>query len=95
MKEILNRNTKSITQFFNGRDCRAVITSADDIVDRRLCNATFYAQSIDGNVLFFAQFDDSQANSLPYGNGRFLLSLQYVKKAYIIALVKVTSFELI
>lgn len=95
MEEILNRNTKSIAQFFNGRDCRTVVASADDIVDRRLCNAAFYAQSIDGNILFFAQFNNPQANSLSYGNGRFLLSSQYVKKEYIIALAKVTSFELI
>ena len=32
MKELLNRDTQAITQFFDGRHCGAVIPATNDVV---------------------------------------------------------------
>lgn len=51
MEEILNGNTKPITQLFDGGDGRAVIAPANDIVHSGLGHTASGTQSVYGNIL--------------------------------------------
>ena len=54
VEEILYRYPKSVAQLFNGRDRRAVVAPAYNVVDGRLRDAAHAAQLVDGNVPFSA-----------------------------------------
>ena len=45
-KELDNRNIQTITQFLNSCYCRAVVSTADNVVDGRLRDAAHGAQFI-------------------------------------------------
>ena len=45
-KELDNRNIQTIAQFLNGCYCRAVVSTADNVVDGRLRDAAYGAQFI-------------------------------------------------
>jgi len=55
VEEVLNGDSQSVAQFFNGRDRGAVVPSADDIVHRGLGNTAHIAEFVDGYVLLTAQ----------------------------------------
>ena len=94
LKEVDDRNTKTIAEFLNGRNRGAVVAPADNVVHCGLGHAAADARGVDGNILLLAQFDNPLPDSLADRNGLYPLSLQYVKKAYTIPLANITSFEL-
>ena len=51
MKEILYCDSESITELFDRRNGRAVVSSADDIIDGRLRNAAEIAEFVNGDAL--------------------------------------------
>lgn len=54
MKKLLNGDTQTITQFFDGRNRSAAVSSTDDVIDGRLGDTTHVAQFVDGNIVFLA-----------------------------------------
>ena len=54
MEEFLDGDTQAVTQLFNGGDCSAAVSPADDVIDGRLRDTAHIAQLVDGNVLFLA-----------------------------------------
>ena len=58
IKELLNGNAQSVAKLFDSRNCCAVITATNDVVDRRLGDTTHAAQLIDGDIVLTAQFQN-------------------------------------
>ena len=54
MKKLLDSDTQAVTQLFDGGDCGAAVSSADDVIDSRLRDTAHVAQLIDGDVLLLA-----------------------------------------
>ena len=54
MEKLLNGDTQAVTQLFNGGDCSAAVSPADDVIDSRLRDTAHVAQLIDGDVLLLA-----------------------------------------
>lgn len=54
MEELLDGDTQAVTQFFDGGNCGAAVSPADDVVDSRLRDTAHVAQLVDGDVLLLA-----------------------------------------
>ena len=95
MEKIFNGDSQSIAQLLDGRYRCAIVSSADDVVHRRLCNSTHRAQLVDRNIIFSAQFYDPFLPILPLMMIRYSWMLSpFLEKAYRKALEKINSFGL-
>ena len=74
IKELLNGNAQSVAQLFDGRNCRAVIATADNVIDRRLGDTTHAAQLIDGDIVLTAQLQNPFFDGFSYVHGYHLSS---------------------
>lgn len=54
MEEFLDGDTQAVTQLFDGGNCSAAVSPADNVIDSRLRDAAHVAQLVDGDVLFLA-----------------------------------------
>lgn len=54
VKELLDADSQAVTEFFDCRDCRAVVSAVDDVVQRRLGYAAYRTEFVDGDVVEFA-----------------------------------------
>ena len=54
MEKLLNSDTQAVTQLFDGGDCGAAVSPADDVIDSRLSDTAHVAQFVDGDVLLLA-----------------------------------------
>lgn len=54
MEKFLNGDTQAVTQLFDGGNCSAAVSSADDVIDSGLRDTAHVAQLIDGDVLLLA-----------------------------------------
>ena len=54
MEKLLNGDTQAVTQLFDGRDCGAAVSPADDVIDSRLRDTAHVAQLVYGDVLLLA-----------------------------------------
>jgi hypothetical protein len=52
MEKFTDRNIQSVTQLFECADGGAVVSSADNVVDGRLCDTAEIAQSVDRKIAF-------------------------------------------
>jgi hypothetical protein len=59
METVLDGNFQPITQFFDCRHSSAVISTADDVIDRRLRHTTQRTQPVDTDIPFPAQFQNA------------------------------------
>ena len=76
MEKVLNADTQSVTQLFQGCDSRAVVSAADDIIDGGLRYTTQIAELVDGNPALSAQLDNTLSDSLSDVYGYHLFPLR-------------------
>ena len=69
MEKFVNRDTQTVTKFFDRRNRCAVISAADDIVDGRLRYTAYTAQFVERDLIFLTKFYDSLSNSFSYRHG--------------------------
>ena len=58
MEEFPNRHIQAVTELFDCGDRDALVSAADDVIHRRLCNAAHGAEFIDGDIPFPAELQD-------------------------------------
>lgn len=74
MKKLLDGDSQTITQLFDGGNGGAVIPSADNVVDGRLGDAAETAQLIDGNIPLPAQLQNPRLYRFTDVHGHHLTS---------------------
>ena len=58
MKKLLDRHIQAVAELFDRGDRDALVSAADDVIDRRLGHAAHGAELVDGDVPFSAQFQN-------------------------------------
>ena len=76
----MNADFEAVAEFFDGRDCRAAISSADNIVDSGLCHAALDGERVDREIPLQAEFQDPLSYSLSDLNAPAPLSLLLCKE---------------
>ena len=52
MEKLLNRHIQAVTELFDRGDCDALVSAADNVIDRRLGHAAHGAELVDGDIPF-------------------------------------------
>ena len=78
IEEILNRDSQTIAEFLDCRNCRAAVPTADDVVDCGLGHTAHATELVDGNIALAAQFQDALFNSFTDVHGYHLFSLTMI-----------------
>lgn len=82
MEKLLDSDTQTITQFFDGRNRSATVSSADDVIDSRLRDTAHVAQFVDGDVLLLAEFQNALFDRLTDVQGYHLTSKKMIPVCY-------------
>lgn len=78
IKEVLNRDSQTIAEFLNCRNCCAAVPTADDVVYCGLGHAAHATELTDGNIALTAQLQDALLNSFTDVHGYRLFSLMMI-----------------
>ena len=78
IEEILNRDSQTIAEFLDCRNCCATVPTTNDVVYCGLGHAAHAAELVDGNIALAAQLQDALLNSFTDVHGYHLFSLMMI-----------------
>ena len=81
MEKIFNGDPQPIAQLLDGGDSGAVVSSADDVIDRGLGDAAHMAKLIDGNISLFTQLQYAFSHRFADIHGYHLDSIKRIPAA--------------
>ena len=75
MEKVLDGNRKAVAQLLQRGNRHAAVASADNVIDRRLCDPAERTQPVDGKMPLLAQLQNTFPHSLPNIHTRSLISM--------------------
>ena len=78
IEKILNRDSQTIAEFLDCRNCCAAVPTADDVVYCGLGHTAHATELVDGNIVLAAQLQNALLNSFTDVHGYHLSSLMMI-----------------
>ena len=78
IEEVLDRDSQTIAEFLDCRNCCAAVPTADDVVYCGLGHTAHATKLVDGNIALAAQFQDALLNSFTDVQGYHLFSMMMI-----------------
>ena len=78
IEKVLDRDSQTIAEFLDCRNCCAAVSPADDVVYCGLGHTAHATELVDGNIALAAQLQDALLNSFTDVHGYHLFSLMMI-----------------
>lgn len=75
IEKVLNRDSQTIAEFLDCRNCRTAVSTADDVICCGLGHTAHDTELVDENIALVSQFQDALLNSFNNVHGYHLFSL--------------------